>query len=49
VQAAIAKIVPAEDQPDYTGKHGERPNPAETDRRKLALVLLNILHSSKES
>ena len=45
VQAVIAEIVPAEDQHDYTGKHGERPNPAETDPRKLALVLLNILHA----
>ena len=45
VQPVIAEIVPTEDQHDYTGKHGERPNPAETDPRKLALVLLNILHA----
>ncbi len=47
VQAAIAEIVPAEDQHDYTGKHGERPNPTETDRRKLALVLLTILRDAQ--
>jgi hypothetical protein len=46
-QAVIAEIVPAEDQHDYTGKHGERPNPAETDPRKLALVLLTILRGTE--
>jgi hypothetical protein len=46
VQAVIAEIVPAEDQPDHTGKHGERPNPAETDPRKLALALLTILRGT---
>ncbi len=49
VQAAIAQIVPAGDQQEHARKHRERPNPAETDPSKLALVLLNILHSSKES
>jgi hypothetical protein len=47
VQAAIAEIIPAEDQYDYTGKHGERPNPAETDPRKLALALLTILRGTQ--
>ena len=47
VEAAIAEIIPAEDQHDYTGKHGERPNPAETDPRKLALVLLTILRGTQ--
>jgi hypothetical protein len=47
VQAAVAEIVPADDQHDYTGKHGERPNPAETDPRKLALVLLTILRGTE--
>jgi hypothetical protein len=45
VQAAIAEIVPAGDQHDHTGKHGERPNPAETDPRKLALALLTLFHA----
>ena len=48
VQAVIAEIVPAEGQHDYTGKHGDRPNPAVTDPRKLALVLLNILHAQPD-
>jgi hypothetical protein len=47
VQAAIAEIVPPEDQHDYTGKHGERPNPVETDRSKIALALLTILHGTQ--
>ena len=47
VQAVIAEIVPAEDQHDHTGKHGERPNPVETDRSKLALVLLTILRGTE--
>jgi hypothetical protein len=41
----IAEIIPAEDQHDYTGKHGERPNPAETDPSKIALALLTLLHA----
>ena len=45
VQAAIAEIVPAEDQHDYTGKHSEWPNPVEIDRSKLALALLTLLHT----
>ena len=45
VQAAIAEIVPAEDQHDYTGKHGERPNPAETNPSRIALALLTLLHA----
>ena len=47
VEAAIAEIVPAADQHDYTGKHGERPNPAETDRSKIALALLTILRGTQ--
>jgi hypothetical protein len=46
VQAVIAEIVPAEDQHDYTGKHGERPNPVEIDRSKIALALLTILRGT---
>ena len=46
VQAVIAEIIPAEDQHDYTGKHGERPNPAETNPSKLALALLTILRGT---
>src|SRR6266481_5901173 len=45
LQAAIAEIIPAEDQHDYTGKHGERPNPAETDPSRIALALLTLLHT----
>jgi hypothetical protein len=47
VQAVIAEIIPAEDQHDYTGKHGERPNPVETDRSKIALALLTILRGTQ--
>src|SRR5437588_6893193 len=47
VQAAIAEIVPTEDQHDYTGKHGERPNPAETDPSRIALALLSILRGAQ--
>jgi hypothetical protein len=47
VQAVIAEIIPAEDQHDHTGKHGERPNPAETDRSKIALALLTILRGTQ--
>jgi hypothetical protein len=47
VQAVIAEMIPAEDQHDYTGKHGERPNPAETDPRKIALALLTLLHTTQ--
>ena len=47
MQAVIAEIIPAEDQHDYTGKHGERPNPAETDRSKIALTLLTILRGTQ--
>ena len=45
VQAVIAEIIPAEDQHDYTGKHGERPNPAETNPSRIALALLTLLHA----
>ena len=45
VEAAIAEIVPAADQHDYTGKHGERPNPAETNPSRIALGLLTLLHA----
>ena len=45
VQAVIAEIIPAEDQHDYTGKHGERPNPAETDPSRIALALLTLFHA----
>jgi hypothetical protein len=46
MQAVIAEIISAEDQHDYTGKHGGRPNPAETDRSKIALALLTILRGT---
>ena len=45
LQAVIAQIVPAGDQHDYTGKHGERPNPAETDPSRIALALLTLFHA----
>jgi hypothetical protein len=45
VQAAIAEIVPAEEQHDHTGKRGERPNPAETDPSRIALALLTLFHA----
>ena len=45
--AAIREVLRVQaDQHDYTGKHGERPNPAETDRSKLALALLTILRGT---
>ena len=46
LQAVIAEIVPTKDQHDYTGKHGERPNPVETNPSKLALALLTILRGT---
>ena len=46
---AIAEIVPAEDQHDYTGKHGERPNPAETDPSRIALALLTLFHTRTQA
>ena len=49
VQAAIAEIVPAEDQHDYTGKHSERPIPAETDPRRVALALLSVLRGAAQA
>ena len=44
VQAAI---VPTADQYDYPGKHSERPIPAETDPRRVALALLSVLRGAQ--
>jgi hypothetical protein len=41
-----ADIAPAEDRHDYTGKHGQRSNPAEPDPSKIALALLSILRGT---
>ena len=49
LQAVIAQIVPAEEQHDYTGKHGDRPNPAETDPSRIALALLTLFHARTQA
>jgi hypothetical protein len=49
LQAVIAEIVPAKDQHDYTGKHGDRPNPAETDPSRIALALLTLFHTRTQA
>jgi hypothetical protein len=49
LQAAIAEIVPIKDQHAYTGKHGDRPNPAETDPSRIALALLTLFHARPQA